>query len=128
MNELIMVVDDDPGILTLMDVTLRKQGYSVLKANGPYEALRYLDSVTPSLIVLDVMMPDMNGIELCEAIRARPQTAVTPILMLSARSDSRSVSSAMQAGANGYISKTGAYHELLHHIRSLLDAKARNAC
>lgn len=126
MNELIMVVDDDPGILALVDVMLRKHGFTVLKANGAYEALKYLDSVTPSVIVLDVMMPDMNGIELCEQIRTRPQTTVTPVIMLSARSDSRSVASAMQVGANSYISKTAVYHELVAHIRSLLDVKARN--
>ena len=126
MNELIMVVDDDPGILALVDVMLRKHAFTVLKANGAYEALKYLDSVTPSVIVLDVMMPDMNGIELCEQIRTRPQTTVTPIIMLSARSDSRSVASAMQVGANSYISKTAVYHELVAQIRNVLDSKARN--
>jgi two-component system, OmpR family, phosphate regulon response regulator PhoB len=120
MNKQIMVVDDEAHILLLLDITLKRRGFTVLKANDPYAALIMLDSVTPDLFILDVMMPGMDGLELCRQIRARPETAQTPIMMLSARYDQRSVERGLAAGANTYLSKLSLHADLVPQIRDML--------
>jgi len=125
MNKQIMVVDDEVNILLLLDITLKRRGFTVLKANDSYSALMMLNSSTPDLFILDVMMPGMDGLELCRQIRARAETAHTPIIMLSARYDERSVERALAAGANAYLSKMSLHSELVLQVRSLLSAEHR---
>jgi len=87
----ILVVDDEIGALTLIGIMLERGGFSVLKAKDAQAALAELDKETPDLIILDVMMPGMNGIELCKVIRSRTETGMIPVLILSARGDAESV-------------------------------------
>lgn len=88
MKRQIMLVDDENGMLDLIGLVLQRQGFSVLKAKDAFTALALLESSTPDLFVLDVMMSKMSGIELCRRIRERPETSETPVVMLSARTDS----------------------------------------
>jgi DNA-binding response OmpR family regulator len=125
MNKQIMVVDDEVNILLLLDITLKRRGFTVLKANDSYSALMMLESSTPDLFILDVMMPGMDGFELCRQIRARPETANTPVIMLSARSDQRSVDRALAAGATAYLSKMSMHSELVLQVRSMLSVEQR---
>ena len=125
MNKQIMVVDDEVNILLLLDITLKRRGFTVLKANDSYSALMMLESATPDLFILDVMMPGMDGLELCRQIRARPETAQTPVIMLSARYDQRSVDRALAAGANAYLSKMTLHSELVLQVRNMLSVEQR---
>jgi DNA-binding response OmpR family regulator len=117
----ILVVDDEVGALTLIGIMLERGGFEVLKAQDGYTALDMLSHVTPALIILDVMMPGLNGIELCRLIREHPATASTPVVILSARGDPASVQMGMDAGADDYLQKPILHHDLLTKIRAVLD-------
>lgn len=116
-----MVVDDEVGALTLIGIMLERGGFSVLKARDAYVALDLLKSDNPDLIILDVMMPGMDGIELCRQLRKAPATMSTPILILSARGDAESVELGMSAGADDYLSKPILHHDLITKLRDMLN-------
>ena len=117
----ILVVDDEIGALTLIGIMLERGGFSVIKAKDANAALAELDKETPDLIILDVMMPGMNGIELCRVIRSRTETSNIPVLILSARGDAESVMRGMDAGANDYLPKPILHHDLVDKVRKMLD-------
>jgi two-component system response regulator MtrA len=120
MKKHILVVDDEIGALTLIGIMLERGGFNVLKAKDADSALAVLDQSTPDLIILDVMMPGMDGIQLCKVIRGRRETGETPILILSARGDADSVMRGMESGANDYLPKPILHHDLVAKVRSML--------
>lgn len=120
MKKQILVVDDEIGALTLIGIMLERGGFSVLKAKDAKTALAVLDQNTPDLIILDVMMPGMNGIELCRVIRERNDTGHTPVLILSARGDAESIMRGIEAGANDYLPKPILHHDLVAKVRLML--------
>jgi DNA-binding response OmpR family regulator len=117
----ILVVDDEIGALTLIGIMLDRGGFEVLKARDANQAVETLDKDTPDLIILDVMMPGIDGIELCKMIRGRKPTTETPILILSARGDAESVMRGMDAGATDYLPKPILHHDLVAKVRNMLD-------
>jgi len=117
----ILVVDDEIGARTLIGIMLDRGGFEVLKASDAAQALSMLEQDTPDLIILDVMMPGMDGIDLCKAIRARTSTAAVPILILSTRGDAESVMRGMDAGATDYLPKPILHHDLVAKVRHLLN-------
>jgi two-component system response regulator MtrA len=120
MSKRILVVDDEVGALTLIGIMLERGGFDVLKARDAFTALDLLKNETPDLMILDVMMPGMDGIELCRQIRATPANTKTPVLILSARGDPEAVREGMEAGANDYLSKPILHHDLITKIRDML--------
>lgn len=120
MKKTVLVVDDEIGALTLIGIMLERGGFNVMKAKDADTALATLDQNTPDLIILDVMMPIMDGIELCKVIRKRNDTGRTPVLILSARGDADSVMRGMEAGANDYLPKPILHHDLVAKVRSIL--------
>ncbi len=124
MKKNILVVDDELGALTLIGIMLERGGFDVLKAKDANDALAVLDQNTPDLIILDVMMPGMNGIELCKVVRQRNDTHSIPVLILSARGDADSVMQGMEAGANDYLPKPILHHDLVAKVRSILAQSA----
>ena len=126
MSRRIMVVDDEVGALTLIGIMLERGGFEVLKARDAYIALEILEKETPDLIILDVMMPGMDGIELCRKIRAASPTRETPVLILSARGDPEAVKDGMEAGANDYLSKPILHHDLITKIQEILGIEELN--
>ncbi|MEL6403294.1 MAG: response regulator [Chloroflexota bacterium] len=120
MKKDILVVDDEIGALTLIGIMLERGGFNVLKAKNADVATAVLDQNTPDLIILDVMMPGKNGIELCREIRQRGDTATTPVLILSARGDAESVMKGMEAGADDYLPKPILHHDLVSKVRTIL--------
>lgn len=116
----ILVVDDEIGALTLIGIMLERGGFEVLKAKDADSALSVLGTETPDMIILDVMMPGTNGIELCKIIRDRGATGKTPILILSARGDADSVMKGMEAGANDYLPKPILHHDLVAKVNKIL--------
>jgi len=119
MSKRIMIVDDEMDMLLLIEISLRRRGYNVLKADSPYTALSLLESATPDLFVLDLMMPEMDGLELCRRIRARNETADTPVIMYSAKHDEKTIDLGKAVGANAYVVK-GLSQELVNTIQTLL--------
>ncbi|MHB8628025.1 MAG: response regulator [Aggregatilineales bacterium] len=121
MNEKIMVVDDDPGMLALLEIILKRKGFSVVTADGAYRALRLIEREKPDLFILDVMMPGITGLELCQQLRSRPDTAHIPILLLSGWSDSEAAQRGLTVGANDYLSKTSSHTHLVSRVEALLN-------
>ncbi|UCG40739.1 MAG: response regulator, partial [Acidimicrobiia bacterium] len=99
----ILVVEDDKGVRESLSRALRYEGYEVEAAPDGIEAMQVLDKVAPDVIVLDVMMPVMDGLEVCRRIRARGNT--TPILMLTARHEVTDRVAGLDAGADDYVVK-----------------------
>src|SRR5579862_5839469 len=120
MSSRIMVVDDDDNVLLLLEALLKRQGYSVIKAKSGAKALEILDAETPDLFILDIMMPNMNGYELCRHIRSRTATTQTPIIIASARPDEQLEDNSAAVGANLYLSKLAIQRSLLDNVRQLL--------
>lgn len=105
---------------------LERGGFNVLKAKDADAALAILDQNTPDLIILDVMMPGTDGIELCGIIRSRPDTQHVPTLILSARGDADSVMRGMEAGANDYLPKPILHHDLVAKVRAMIAQAQEN--
>ena len=120
MKKNILIVDDEIGALTLIGIMLERGGFEVSKARDAKIALNLLESTTPDLIILDVMMPGMNGIDLCQVIRQREETHATPVLILSARGDAESIIRGIEAGANDYLPKPILHHDLVSKVRAML--------
>lgn len=102
----IVVVDDDVSMLTLVEVLLARKGYSVVTALGAEPALRALDRTVPDLFILDIMMPNINGVELCRMLRSDQRTAQTPIIIFSSYGNNDIVKLCLDAGASAYLAKS----------------------
>jgi signal transduction histidine kinase len=118
----ILIVDDDPVVRSLMQDSLEDDGFSVIEAEDGVEACRRCDEMVPSLIVVDVVMPNMDGFELCRELRRRPATQHVPILMATGLDDHKSIVKAYEAGATDFISKPLNWLILNHRIRYMLRA------
>jgi CheY-like chemotaxis protein/MinD-like ATPase involved in chromosome partitioning or flagellar assembly len=116
----ILVVDDDPGVLRLLEYVLSHQGYQVLTAANGIEGLRIAQQEGPELVVLDVMLPGMDGFEVCHRLRSNSGTAGTPVLMLSAKGQESDKSAGVKVGANEYLVKPIDRVELLKTVETLL--------
>jgi pilus assembly protein CpaE len=116
----ILAVDDDPITLKLVAVTLARAGYEVLTAKDGKEALTRVESLQPDLIILDVMMPGMDGYEVCRRVRGKPSTAGIPIMMLTATSSLENKIAGFEAGSDDYMVKPFEPAELEAHVKALL--------
>ena len=112
MAKRILVVDDDENILNLERTILEQKGFDVTGASGGAEALKLLAEKSFDLVLLDVMMPEVDGFELLAALRGDPATAAIPVLMLSARSGEDARVSGLAAGADDYVIKPFSAREL----------------
>jgi DNA-binding response OmpR family regulator len=121
MAKSILVVDDDPDTLTLIGLTLQRRGFEVLKAQGGKEALGLLAHDLPDLVILDVMMPHMDGYEVCHVIKTDPRTAQLPVVMLTAKAQTASQLEGFRAGAIDYITKPVHPQELVTRIQAVLE-------
>jgi DNA-binding response OmpR family regulator len=124
MNKKILVVEDDPGALRLVQYTLQHEGYEVLIATNGLVGLKKAQSEEPDLIILDVMLPGMDGFEICHRLRGEPQTAGLPILMLSAKAQEADKTTGLKVGADDYLPKPADPAEIILRVRSLLAQKA----
>jgi two-component system, OmpR family, response regulator ResD len=118
----ILAVDDDKGARNLIKIMLTREGFDVTEARDANEALSLLDEFTPDLIILDVMMPGMNGVDLCKVLRERTDTARLPILILSTLSDMKTVLNSVDAGATDYLPKPIYHNDLKAKVKGLLEA------
>ena len=116
----ILLVDDEPDILEIISYNLTAQGYTVFTANNGQKAIKKALKEKPQLIILDVMMPEMDGIEACEQIRKIPELEDTIITFLTARGEDYSQVAGFEAGADDYITKPIKPKVLVSKIKSLL--------
>ena len=120
MKKHILVVDDEIGALTLIGIMLERGGFGVLKAKDAKSALAILDQNTPDMIILDVMMPGMDGIEVCRQIRHNYEDQRPFILMYTADDRELTRRNSLMAGANELLTKDTPVHELASKIDAFL--------
>ena len=120
MAKRVLIVDDEANIVAALDYLLRRSGYEVSVAATGDEALRQVDAFAPDLVLLDVMMPQKSGYEVCRRIRERPEWAAVKIVMLSAKGREAEVSKGISLGADLYVTKPFSNAELVARIRGLL--------
>ncbi|MEQ3690261.1 MAG: response regulator transcription factor [Flavobacterium sp.] len=116
----ILLVDDEPDILEIVGYNLSQEGYKIVKASNGKEAILKAKKEAPQLIIMDVMMPEMDGIEACEKIRQFPELQNTIITFLTARSEDYSQMAGFDAGADDYISKPIKPRILVSKVKALL--------
>jgi DNA-binding response OmpR family regulator len=130
MKKTILVVDDEPGLREIVRTNLEWEGYEVVEAADGVEALRLIRERRPDLVVLDVMMPGMNGWEVLQAIEADVALAGTPIVMHTVVADESAVIQGLEMGAVAYLAKPFSPRELVDAVRLVtedLDARGRDA-
>jgi pilus assembly protein CpaE len=120
MAEKILLVDDDMDTLRLVGLMLQRQGYEVRAANNGLQALSMAQAEMPELILLDVMMPEMDGYEVARRLRADPATADVPIIMFTAKTQVDDKVAGFEAGADDYLTKPTQPRELFAHMRAVL--------
>ena len=123
MAEKILIVDDDVQTLRLVGLMLERQGYKIIAANNGIQALRSARSEQPDIILLDIMMPDLDGFEVTRRLRKLPETADIPILMFTAKSQVEDKVTGYEAGADDYLTKPIHPAELTAHLRALLSRR-----
>jgi two-component system alkaline phosphatase synthesis response regulator PhoP len=119
-NQKILIVDDEPDILELVEYNLKKEGYTVYTASNGQEGIALAKKVHPDLIVLDIMMPKMDGIEACRLMRAIPEFKNTFMVFLTARSEEYSEIAGFNVGADDYIAKPIKPRALISRINAIL--------
>jgi len=124
MNTKIFVIDDDPAVTDLLSVLLSSQGFSVWATNSSTDGLTQIREKAPDLVILDLMMPDMDGWEVCKAVRTFSDV---PIIVLSALNDPSMVASVLDAGADDYLTKPTPSRVLVAHINRLVNRKGSGA-
>jgi two-component system phosphate regulon response regulator PhoB len=116
----ILVVDDEPEAVELVEFNLKQSGYAVTTAGNGADALKKARSQSPDLIVLDVMLPEMDGFEICKTLRLDPATARVPVLMLTAKAAEIDRVLGLELGADDYLTKPFSPRELLLRIKKIL--------
>ena len=116
----ILIADDDPNILEILSYNLKKEGYNVVEAENGKQAISLAEEHKPHLLILDVMMPEMNGVDVCAELRERKEFADTFITFLTARDDDFSQITCYEAGGDDFMSKPIKPKVLLSRIKALL--------
>ncbi len=119
----VLVVDDEEGVHRLLDHMLRPEGLHLLHAYNSNDAIKLIENNQPDLIISDVMMPGMNGIQLCKRLKTDPHTALLPILLMTAFYEMQDRADGFEAGADEFISKPFRRRELLARVRCMLRMK-----
>ena len=114
---LVLVVDDDPGVLKLVSRSLEAGGYQVVTAEDGETALQLVERENPSLVLLDIIMPGMDGLQVCR--RIRDQTDI-PVILLTGKNRVEATASALNIGANDCIAKPFTHQELLARVKAVL--------
>lgn len=117
MNRTVLVVDDDKKIVELVSLYLKRDGYTVLPAYGGYEALEIARRKRPDLLVLDLMLPEISGTDICKLVRAESRV---PIIMLTARASDEDKLRGLDLGADDYVTKPFNPRELVARVRAVL--------
>lgn len=123
MAKKILSVDDDPHMQMLLEYNFNKAGYRFFKARNGHLALKIVKENKPDLIITDIDMPELNGIELCQKLKKDPDTGHIPIIILSCKTQIQEISNDTKLGANAYFSKPFHPEELLKRVRTLIGSE-----
>ena len=116
----ILIVDDERDLLSLLDFNLRQAGFETLLAPSGQEALQHLRRRVPDLVLLDLMLPDVSGTELCRTVKSDPRTKHVPVMMLTAKSEEVDKVVGFELGADDYVTKPFSVRELVLRVRAVL--------
>lgn len=119
-KSLIAVVDDEPDIVELVKINLEKADYKVKGFSSGQELFDFLKKYTPDLIVLDVMLPDTDGFEICKSLKKEKKTSSIPVIMLTAKSDEMDKILGLEFGADDYVTKPFSPRELVARVKAIL--------
>jgi two-component system alkaline phosphatase synthesis response regulator PhoP len=119
-NKKILVVEDEQDILQLVQLYLEKEGFRSITAMNGIEALKKITQEKPDLVVLDLMLPEMDGLEVCKRLRSVPETAMLPILMLTAKAEESDTIVGLELGADDYVTKPFSPKALVARVKALL--------
>ncbi len=122
-KDLVLVVDDNPQNLQVLGPMLEKKGYDVAFATSGEQALEFVAGETPDLVLLDIMMPGMDGYYVCELLKEKKSTASIPVIFLSAKSDTDDIVRGFEAGGVDYVTKPFNSAELLARVKTHLELK-----
>ena len=123
----VLIVEDDPEARKVLSLILKLDGYQISTAPGGAEAVQVMTTMIPDLLLLDVMMPDMDGYQVCGWVRANPATTAVPVVMLSGKADPESVARGLEVGADEYLSKPISPSKLIAQLRVVLARTAGRA-
>ena len=116
----ILIVEDEESLLKLESILLSSKGYSVTGVMDGKSALDEISARKPDLVVLDIMLPEMDGFEVCKRIKENPETAGIPVVMLTAKKNSQDYARGMQVGADAYVTKPFKSAQVIELIEGLL--------
>jgi DNA-binding response OmpR family regulator len=120
MAERILIVDDEPNIVISLEYLMQREGFETTVAGDGEAALEALARAAPDLVILDVMLPGMNGFDVCERIRADPRWSEIRILMLTAKGRETEIARGVRVGADAYVTKPFSTKDLVAQVRRLL--------
>jgi two-component system, OmpR family, alkaline phosphatase synthesis response regulator PhoP len=120
----ILIVDDEPDILEFLSYNFRKKGFTVITAANGVEGIKQAEAELPEIIISDILMPEMDGIKMCQEIRKIDSLKLTPFIFLTAVSDDYKVLYAMSSGANQFVSKPIKFELMMGIVNELLENKA----
>ena len=123
MSKRVLIVDDEPNIVLSLEFLMQREGYEVATAADGEAALEALAAQKPDLVILDIMLPKMNGFDVCRRIRADPRWKGVRILILTARGRETEVSKGLGLGADLYVTKPFSTKELMAQVKGLLAAR-----
>lgn len=116
----ILIVDDDPYILMSLEFLMKKSGYAVSVARNGKEALKLVDDIVPDVVILDIMMPDVDGYAICSYIKSTPHLQHGKVIFLTARSKEADIRKGYELGAEMYITKPFSTKELMKQVQTLV--------
>ena len=120
MSRLVAVLDDEPDLVELVKVNLQKASYDVKGFTDPVAFLRFLERKIPDLVVLDLMLPEMDGMEICKHMKKDEKLSSVPVIILSARSDETDKVLGLELGADDYVTKPFSPRELVARVKAIL--------
>ncbi|MHB8104639.1 MAG: response regulator transcription factor [Dehalococcoidales bacterium] len=123
MEKKILIIEDDPATLRLVDYSLKQEGYQIITATNGLDGIRKALGESPDLVILDVMLPGMDGFEICYRLKSEPNTKQLPILMFSAKAQEIDKDTGIKVGADDYLTKPSAPSEIIKHVAKLLALK-----
>ncbi len=126
MNELIAIVDDEPDILQLLTLQLKKNGFRTAGFENAAGFYDFIKEKIPDLVLLDLMLPDIDGISICRFLKGQPQTRALPVIMLTARAEEFDKVLGLEIGADDYVTKPFSTRELIARIKAVLRRSQAN--
>ena len=121
----VLVVDDEKDITALVAYHLEREGFRVLQAHDGFQALELVKRERPNVLILDLMLPHMGGLDVCRRLRREPETARLPILMLTAKAEETDKVLGLELGGDDYLTKPFGPRELVARVKALILAKGR---